>query len=153
MVNKPYRLPLLDYSRKYMSDEDYTLLMVDCWTMTEFPHQNGVRKMIKMWKKTDSQLLYSDEEEGDVEDKKDFDNLPDNFPIFRGIQTSKAVKRGLSWTTDIKVAKWFAKRWKKGKVYQARINKKDVFYYTNQRNEKEVVINPYTLKDFKEVSK
>tara|TARA_B110000495_G_scaffold158988_1_gene142995 strand:- start:60 stop:539 length:480 start_codon:yes stop_codon:yes gene_type:complete len=55
----------------------------------------------------------------------------------------------LSWTTDEDRAGWFAKRFKEirpqdGHVLCAEIDAEDILFYTNARNEDEVVIDPFS---------
>ena len=50
---------------------------------------------------------------------------------------------GLSWTKNIKTAKWFANRWNNKNPYiiKAQCFKKDIFAYFNERSEDELVVN------------
>jgi hypothetical protein len=67
--------------------------------------------------------------------------LPDTFKAYRAGNAD-----GFSWTLDKEVAEWFHKRFMQqfGKIpfLEKEFNKKDVIFYTNARNEKEVVIVP-----------
>jgi hypothetical protein len=140
-VNKPYRLELLYWSRNYLTRKHYTELLYDIWTDVEFPHQKRREEIIEMFDDADLSILRDG-------DKQGFDALPETVTVYRGLQGKKARPRALSWTTDLKVAKWFANRFKhEGKVYQATINKQDIYYYTNAREEKECVVNPKKLRN------
>ncbi len=67
--------------------------------------------------------------------------LPDKLTIYRG--TVADDEDGISWTTDKKIAKFFAKRFDtNGVVKTAKISRHDALYYTNGRGEKEVIYNP-----------
>ena len=80
-----------------------------------------------------------------------YNKLDDLIDVYRGVKPGAKVK-ALSWTTDKKVAKWFADRYEKnGKVYKAVIDKKDVLAYFLNRNEYEVVVNYNKLKHIEEV--
>lgn len=145
MIRKPDRLQLLDMVRKFMSEEDYSRLLPDIWITTEFPHQMEVSTLVGLFTSTKKEWMMDEEE------LKVFSNLPDEIKIYRGCQDSKSVIKGLSWTIDLEKAKWFSNRWKKdGKVYEATINKEDVFAYFD--DEKEIVARPQKLKDVKEVT-
>ena len=88
----------------------------------------------------------------DKNEQKLFDSLPDEIVVYRGLQGKKAKAKGFSWTTDEWRARWFANRWKtQNKVFRAKIRKEDVFMYTDARNEKEVILNPYKLKEIEEI--
>jgi len=148
-LHKPYQIELIDLAKGRLTKKDYTTLLADAWTDVEFPHQAGVRRLVRMFQMADTELLKSQCEN----DKKGYDALPENITIYRGLQGKKAKCRGLSWTTDLEKAKWFAKRFAfNGNIFQAEISKKDVFFFTDERNEAEVVTNPYKLKNIKQVN-
>lgn len=73
-----------------------------------------------------------------------FDALPDPFTAYRGARPHQA--RGLSWTLDIETARFFAARQTDGRMYTARIPKKDALMYIseepNGRSESEVLVLP-----------
>lgn len=68
--------------------------------------------------------------------------LPDTpVTVYRG-----GVKRGFSWTTDIKVAEWFAKRYNgDGVIWVATVTKNDIIGYYDGRNEKEVIASYHAV--------
>jgi hypothetical protein len=144
-VHKPYRLTILYEIKDYMGKKEFTSLLADSWELTEYPHTNKIRDLIEMFKEADQNILFEDKKEKDY-----FDSLPEDLIIYRGTQSSKAKIRGLSWTLSKEKARWFSKRFKlNGKIYQAKIKKADIFYYSNGRSEEEVVINPFKLKKVK----
>jgi len=144
MLHKPYRLQILLYIYNHLDGDTFTELLKNNWMSTEFPHQNGIRPMIDAFKKTNKDKLM------DKEELEFYNNLPETIVCYRGLQAPKAPIRGLSWTLDKKKAKWFARRWsQKNKLYQAKINKKHIFAYFNDRDEEEVVLNPLYLKELK----
>ena len=62
----------------------------------------------------------------------------DTFQIWRG-----GSRDGFSWTTDVKVAHWFANRWKQElPVWTATVSKSDVIGFYDGRGEKEVIVHP-----------
>jgi hypothetical protein len=78
-----------------------------------------------------------------------FDALPAQVKVFRGC--SRPRLRGVAWTTDRTVAEGFAKghrtlRVSESVVVSAIIPKEFIFFITNDRNEKEVVLNPRRLR-------
>lgn len=71
-------------------------------------------------------------------------DLPETMRIWRGTNgvSKRKATNGISWTTDRDVACWFAMRFAhldSPLVLCAEISRTDVFYYSNDRNESEVV--------------
>ena len=75
--------------------------------------------------------------------------------VFRGVRKSVNRKfiRGVSWSTSPGVASWFATRGTteadSPAVYQLSVPPDNIFFMTNEREEMEVVINPFGLKGLK----
>ena len=88
--------------------------------------------------------------------KKTYKNLPSRVKIYRGICTQDGDtfhnNLGVSWTTNINIAKMFALRFTElgGTAYilESEINKSDIIYFTNKRNESEVIVEPLYLADY-----
>lgn len=148
IVNKPYLLTFFKYTKDFLSNEDYSEFLSTVWTYTEYPNNDTnvtTRELVSYFKKSDKNILMSKDE------LEAYNKLEDKITIYRGVKP-KAKVRALSWTTDKKVAKWFADRYEKnGKVYNAVIDKKDVLAYFLGRNEYEVVVDYDKLEDIKEV--
>ena len=76
----------------------------------------------------------------------DTSNLPDVVQVWRGASglTAEQVESGYAWSLDRDVACWFAMRrtgtYGTPVVLTAHIPRKSVVFYTDERNEKEVVI-------------
>ncbi|GCD11769.1 hypothetical protein [Clostridium tagluense] len=64
--------------------------------------------------------------------------------IYRGEgEKSTPYKKSYSWTTDIKVAEWFANRFSdNGKVYKAKVYVKDILAHIEDKSEHEVIVLP-----------
>jgi hypothetical protein len=79
----------------------------------------------------------------DPEDKKFFDALPDRIAIYRGMQEHGRYV-GLSWTTNEKVAVWFARRFYGNNriLLSGYVRKTSVIAAFNERNENEVLCLP-----------
>jgi hypothetical protein len=75
-----------------------------------------------------------------------FDALPDPFTAYRGCVLTRRKRCGRSWTLSLDCARWFADRYVEvcGEgnvgVLSRSIAKSNVLFYTNQRNEQEVVL-------------
>lgn len=148
IVNKPYLLTFFKYTKDFLSNEDYSEFLSTVWTYTEYPNNDtnvSTRELLSYFNKSDKNILMSKDE------LEAYNKLDDLITIYRGVKPGAKVK-ALSWTTDKKVAKWFADRYEKnGKVYKAVIDKKDVLAYFLNRNEYEVVVNYNKLKHIEEV--
>jgi hypothetical protein len=147
IVNKPYRIQFLDLIKTFLDDKEYNTLLSESWCDVEWPHIEGVQKLTKLFKLSKKELLMDEDE------LIEYNKLPEKITVYRGLQGKKSPIRGLSWTLDLETAKWFAHRFNfNGKIYQATITKKNVFMFTNSRNESEAVVNPYKLKDIKVIA-
>ena len=145
-VNKPWRIDILWHCQHYLTLEEFSEALGIFWTELEYPNAYSIHRLIKMFKMAEKQKLMDDNE------MKVLESLPETVTIYRGLQGKNAKVRGLSWTVKKEVAVWFAKRFaKKNKVYTAVVPKKHIFMYCEGRNEEEVVVNPYHLKDIAEV--
>lgn len=146
-ISKPYRLNFLKFTYNYMEKngldvnyEELARLFIDCYEVIEMPYQD---------KETIEFFYYLFEENNiDVQKYSTEFKLPSGkFKVYRG--QSKDIKDfNISWTTDIKVAEMFAKRWKakgKGKITTIEIDDYFVWYVSDNRNESEVVLKPGLL--------
>lgn len=140
-IHKPFHIPFLMRLQPYISKDDYSKLLAQVWTGTEFPHQNGVPFMIESFQNANILKLMNDDE------LKVYQELPELITIYRGLQTKDATILGLSWTTDKEKAIWFASRWKEEHpiILEAKIRKEDIFAYKTERGESEVIVNPEKL--------
>jgi len=153
-IQKPDRLWLLNHLRTiYVFDKpEYSELLRDAWISTEFPHQMSNAVLTQMfWNAEQKHLMTENEIEA-------LGILPEVITIYRGLQEKKTRHKALSWTTNIDVARWFATRWHEPKsgitprILTSKIKKSDVYMYTDQRNEKELVVNPNRLMKLSEVA-
>jgi len=137
LVNKPYRIFYLYLIKDYLNNETFANLLKDCYTETEFPNKDvnvSVQKIKEMFQSADKNLIMDNNE------KIVYNNLNKEVTIYRGF-CSKKYYNALSWTLDFEKAKFFATRFnnRKGCIYQANIQKEDIFAYLDCRNEKEII--------------
>lgn len=149
MTNKPYGLTYLKYAEPYLSKEDFSKILGDAWVRSENPNGDAnvsKRELLSMFKQADKKALMTEE------DYKRWESLDDTLTVYRGVTSHNAKNiKALSWTLDEKTAEWFAHRFdENGTVYQAQINKKDVYAYFGERCESEVVVDPKGLMDIAE---
>lgn len=146
LMTQPYKLYFFYLNSNKLSNNDYNNCLKDIWINTEFPNNDrniSVKKILTLFKKSDSSLMMSKEE------NEFYNSLPDKVKIYRGTHDSNNYK-ALSWTTDYETALWFAKRFHTdGYVLEAIIDKKDIIAFFNDRNEHELIIDFTKIKDLK----
>ena len=80
-----------------------------------------------------------------------YNNLPDKVTVYRGVQEKDHAK-GFNWSLSKKVATRFATDIaykKEGIVCETTVDKKDIIAYTDQRNEKEIILDYKKLDNIK----
>lgn len=139
MINKPYRLTFLKYTKDYMSKKDFAETLAYAYTTEENPNSDvnvPVKLLIKWFKEADKKYLMTEE------DYSVWKNLPEAFTVYRGVSVGR-VDKGISWTRDKSEAEWFANRFGKGHILELQITKDMALAYFDIRNEKEVVVDIY----------
>jgi hypothetical protein len=118
---------LLDYGKlEHLTDAQYWELVQDYWVDTEFPfHQWDTWLRLFEERGTNTSLT---------------SHLPDEVTIYRGGHRS-----GVSWTTSLETASWFAKRnalfdENEMTVWETTIPKHKIIFFTNHREENEVLL-------------
>lgn len=149
ITQKPYLPALFKYTEEYLGQQDYAEALSYLWTSVEFPNHDAnvsIEEFLKYFSKANPKLLMGDD------NFEQYNNLPNKITVYRGTCLQSTTK-ALSWTTDIEKARWFGNRFgNNGKVYQANIDKKDVFAYFNiDRGESEIVLNYKNLQNVKEI--
>ncbi|QQE77273.1 hypothetical protein [Alicyclobacillus sp. SO9] len=72
--------------------------------------------------------------------------------LYRGAgDLSSPLNEAYSWTTDKKVALFFANRFGKGRLYRAKVHISNVLAYLTDRDESEVLVLPEDLIHFEEL--
>lgn len=148
-ITKPYYLTWFSLIADYLSEKDYGEILGIAWTNEEYPNAdaNVSRKQaINYFKKAKKEYLMKEEE------LNIFNSFNNGLTVYRGI-SANGIPNGLSWTTSLEQAEWFAFRHdtdrKKGYVQKLIIkNKKNILAYFNTREENEVVIDTYNEKAY-----
>lgn len=143
MMNPPYILNFLKFSAEYMNSEDLGKILGEFWVMIEQISLDDsiTGKDIVAWFKRADKKTLMDEEEREV-----FANLPEEVTIYRGVTDhNKSRKKAFSWSTDRKVAEWFADRFQTGtgEVWTLTVPKERILCSFEGRNEHEVIVNLY----------
>ena len=141
-VGENYRLTFLKY---LLHDDIVTIqecgnLLAKQWLILEnINHDANVKKteVLEWIKCADKNILMGDR------DLEIYSNLGEEIVIYRGC-SRHGNKNGSSWTIDKKVADWFARRFLKdgeyGRVYTAKVRKKNIIAYLDTK-EKEVIVD------------
>ncbi len=129
---KQYRvdglLDLLTSDRaKKLSDRVFWKCIIHCWVMTEFPSQS----------KDIFQSLFNLRPVPKVFTR----NLPDEMTVYRG-----GLPDGWSWSLSRERGEWFASLYELTEseylCWKTKVKKEEVLFYTNDRQEEEVVFIP-----------
>jgi len=121
-----------------IDDGVYWHLLRGIWIDTELPSA-----IISTW----IDLFFADKSFKELfmteEDRKVYESLPEKVNIYRGYRDPD-FEKGISYTLDLEVASFFAKRYVKedgslSGISHKEVSKKDIFAYTNARNEKEII--------------
>ena len=150
LLNKPWYMTFLKFTKAYMSPKDLGTLLGECWVMQEYPNNDAnvtIRELIQWFKDVDKKSLMDEDEYNHYMKIKNGEHGA-NLIVYRGV-SHKGKPNGLSWTTDYNKAKWFSERFKdeNSKVYRMEIdllNKNEadaVLACFLGRNEQEVVID------------
>lgn len=118
--------------------EEVAIGIESAWVSTEWPLSAADPDVwLNVWSyATDDGLTYL---EGDQ--ITDIANLPETLTVYRG--AAPGYERGMSWTTDLERARWFANRFNQGhEVFVAEVPREAVLARFGRRGEDEVVIDP-----------
>lgn len=142
IIRKSYWLTFLKYIKKYLSKTDFSKLLAAAWVDSENPNEDvnvSIKTLISWYKFVDKSVLM------DSEDYKIYLSLPEKITVYRGVKPG-GNEKGLSWTRNIKQAKWFADRFEKnGYVLSATIDKENVLAYFDTRGEEEIIVDTSKL--------
>ena len=147
LLPKQERLKWLSENSDLIDDDDkfYDLLKFS-WTVTEFPSSGfyGYWDLVQLFYDRGNPQSMMNKEELEV-----YNNFPDEVILYRGVRVEDELDEeniGLSFTYDKEQAEWFAKRFSKGggkpTLIEAKVKKSDILSVFEDRNEKEVVVDP-----------
>jgi len=138
MYEKGIRCDVLLELQNRLSGDIYWPLLRNIWIRTEMPSYN-----IWVW----TRLFFANKKYQELfmseEDREVYRSLPEKVHIYRGYLHPRFAK-GISYTLDREVASFFTKRFKMkdrslASVSHKVVNKEDIFAYTNERGEKEII--------------
>lgn len=142
LIKTYYKPVFFESIKECLSEKDFAEILSNYWAsfgITGMPKT----KFLSWFQEANKSYLM------DKGERKVFDALPKEVTIYRGVDNPE-YKYGFSWTLDKKVAQWFANRneSKRAYVYECIVDKEDLICYFEIRNEKEVIIDPETLKEY-----
>lgn len=143
MFGQSWRLTFLKYAKDYINDKTFTELFADAWVQSENPNMDNnvtLKELISWFKRAKKDVLM------ETDDYAVWEALPDEFTVYRGVSVGRK-EHGLSWTRNYDKAEWFANRFGEGYVLKATIRKENALAYLNTRNEDEIVVDVFAIKD------
>lgn len=147
LINKPWRLAMFLMIYSHLDNEDFSRLLSSSFTDIERTSSDpriSTSTIIKWFKRADKRVIMNDEE------YEYWSNLPDAITLYRGIRRG-GIKLGISWTTDIEMARWFQKRFESkegvGSLYRIIAPKECCLCYFNKRGECEIILDIETIGD------
>jgi hypothetical protein len=140
---RPYRPEAFNIVELQLSGSDYWRLLGKLWTDTEFPCRQQ-----SLWLYLFRSSRPGREQVMDDHNLDRYQALSPLVEIYRGARPRWA--RGLSWTLDMEVAAWFARRFdfkkpKAGRIYRVTVERSHIWAYFHDSPEDEVVIDPRQL--------
>lgn len=145
MMNRPYILNFLKFVAHDMSAEDLGKILGSFWQDIEQISLDASmtgEELVKLFERADKNTLMNEEERGV------YHSLPEEVTVYRGVTSyNRKKKRAFSWTTDKRVAKWFANRFDTGtgEIWTMTVPKDRILCVFDGR-EKELIVNLYGYK-------
>ncbi len=152
LLNKTWYMLFIKLTQELMSEQDLGEVLSQGWTLEEYPNRDtnvSKREIIKFFKRADKSTLMDEEEQCAY---KSILSKP-TLTLYRGVGF-EGKPNGLSWTIDVDKARWFANRFnaEHPRVYRLVIDttkyKKAILAYFDSRNECEVVVDIYKVKNY-----
>lgn len=128
MIRTPYRI--IFFIKFFNEIKNKEKIFEDIYIGTEFTHRNynEMSAIYNCCNLNNMNNIESDEE---------------YITIYRGQNFKGYAKENISWTLNLDVAKWFANRFGgEPVILTARIPKSLIWFYTDKRNEEEIVLIP-----------
>ena len=144
LVRTPFKFEWLQMCKPYLQPNTFTELFSRTWTHVEYPNTSSIppETLIEWFKEAKKEQLM------DEENLAAYHQLPEVLTLYRGVPKTGVVM-GLSWTTDLKTARFFKNRTdsRGGKIYSAVVPKSAVVAFYGDREEQEVVLDVFAVKD------
>lgn len=139
LMDKPYRLEVYKQIFEEIPNEDKYKIFIDLYVNAEYGFSNISESFL-------NEILK-------YKPKIDLSDLDDEIIIYRGegLKSNKKEK-ALSWTTDIKVARFFANRFNNnGRVYKGKVKKENIIDFLRDRSESEILVQYKYIYDVRRI--
>lgn len=137
---RPFRAQALyEVAFDIVDDAKYWSTIRDIWMDSENIFENtGIWSELLGASRSKRELLMTEE------DRDKFSELPDDFPVYRGVKSEFRDGPAFSWTTEESTALWFAERFgdENSEVLEREVSKDEVVAYFTGRGEFEVLLLP-----------
>lgn len=151
MLNKPYILTFLKYTKGAINNEDLGDCLRRSWKLIENISTDvnvSGSELVSMFKRADKKTLMEENEVAFL------NGLPDTVTVYRGVtKVNHTRQKALSWTVDYQTAVWFANRFRNyetesgiHEVWTVTVPKERIlasFTEDGKDNEGEVIVNLY----------
>ena len=152
---RPWRLQAYAERAHLMSAREKGNLIGEVWADSEHPHIN-LRVWRMLWREPDVALHAMGNKELMAFDALKQKAEAGGLTLWRGTGKSLAAGRGLSWTTDRKMAEWFAAREGRASsssVWQVKPPPDRMLAFLDGRGEDEVILDTRGLRGIHETGK
>lgn len=146
----------------YLSKKDAGEMLSESWVGEEYPNMCScvtIPEFIKYFRNADKKSLMDEDELVKFNEIRAKASSRDGIKLYRGV-TFDGEPDGLSWTTDLKIAQWFANRWEKTKkvesnprVYEITVKNSNSILAYFGRGESEVILDTSVEQGWKLVNK
>lgn len=153
ILNTAYYLTFLKFSKNYMSLEDFSSTLGEAWVMEENPNGDvnvSINTSVSWFREADKKKLMTSN------DYKKWNSFDKGLVVYRGVAAGR-VTNGLSWTTSIESAEWFAHRYdtaeETGYIQKLVVSdKRNILCYFSTRGEEEVIIDIFKEGSFEVIN-
>ncbi|UVK43633.1 hypothetical protein BPNPMPFG_005445 [Mesorhizobium sp. AR07] len=148
--HRPYRVEALSQIINEVGVSDLWPLVGEVWQDTESSSASA-DEWQDVWELSYSRrgkFRRKSREVMAIDDRRYYRALPDFIKVYRGCRDENHIA-SFSWTLDQSVAEWFAYRSPGGEpiLAQAEISKTQALAYFGDRNESEIVVDPFYICD------
>ena len=139
LTERPFRIPVFSKYATRMSNLDYWTNLAWVYVDSENidQHSNLMMSLLLSERGGRRSLMVKGEQEA-------LDAMPNVLRVYKGFSDYYAWDTDFSFTLDLKVARWFARRFDcpYPKLLEALVSKEAVLAYFTRRNEEEILVDP-----------
>ena len=144
MIASRWKMTWFKFCSQFMNQKDFGELLAYCWMEHENPNQDNYvsrQESVEYFRQAKKRYLMEPDE------LRVYMSLPPVVTTYRGVARGRE-RYGLSWTNDKEKAEWFQTRFGEGNcLLKADVPKRSILAYFNGRNEKEIVVDVFSIMD------